>query len=83
MEAASIARALHARGIRVAMVRVVSDDAGGDLPDLRDIYDANGALRPLALAVALARTPRLSLRFIRNAMRALAALRRTATRLST
>jgi hypothetical protein len=74
---------LHVRGIRVAMVRVVSDDAGGDLPDLRDIYDVNGALRPLALAVALARTPRLSLRFIRNAMRALAALRRTATRLST
>ncbi len=82
MEAAAIARALHARGIRVAMVRVVSDDAHTDLPDLRHVYDAGGALRPSALALALLRAPRRGARFVRNAMHALSALRTTATRLA-
>jgi adenosylhomocysteine nucleosidase len=82
MEAASIARALHARGVRVAMVRVVSDAAAGELPDLRDVYTPAGALRPLALALAFARTPRRSAQFIVHVLRALSALRATAARLA-
>ncbi len=82
MEAASIARALHGRGVRVAMVRVVSDDAVGELPDLSDVYDAAGALRPLALAAALLRAPRRGIRFVAHALQALRVLRSTATRLS-
>jgi adenosylhomocysteine nucleosidase len=82
MEAASIARALHGRGVRVAMVRVVSDDAAGELPDLRDVYTPGGALRPLALALAFARTPRRSALFIVHALVALRALRATAARLA-
>jgi hypothetical protein len=82
MEAASIARALHGRGVRVAMVRVVSDAAAGELPDLRDVYAPDGALRPLALALALARTPRRSARFIVHALRALRVLRATAAKLA-
>jgi nucleoside phosphorylase len=82
MESASIARALHARGVRVAMVRVVSDDAAGELPDLRDVYAPDGALRPLALALALARTPQRSAQFIVRVLRALRALRATAARLA-
>jgi hypothetical protein len=82
MEGASIARALHARGVRVAMVRVVSDAAGGELPDLRDVYTPAGALRPLALALAFARTPRRSVQFIAHVLRALGELRATAARLA-
>ena len=82
MEASAIARALHARGARVAMVRVVSDTADGDAPDLSAVYDAHGTLRPLALAGAFTRRPLLSLRFIANALTALTALRATARRLS-
>jgi hypothetical protein len=82
MEGASIARALQRRGVRVAMVRVVSDDAAGELPDLRAVYAADGTLRPLALARALLRTPGRSAPFIAHAMRALRALRATAARLA-
>jgi hypothetical protein len=82
MEAAALARALHARGIRVAMVRVVSDDAAGELPDLRDVYAPDGELRPLALALAFARNPRRSARFIAYVLCALRALRATAARMA-
>ncbi len=82
MEAASIARVLHGRGVRVAMVRIVSDDALGSMPDLSNVYDRDGALRPLALTLALVRSPARSLRFIRHVVRALAVLRSTAARLA-
>jgi hypothetical protein len=82
MEAASLARALHRRGVRVAMVRVVSDDAAAELPDLRDVYAAGGTLRPLALALTLVRTPGRSVRFIVHVLKALRALRATAARLA-
>lgn len=82
MEAASLARALHRRGIRVAMVRVVSDDAQNVLPNLDNVYDATGALRPFALAASLARTPRRSYFFVARVLQSLRALRLTATRLS-
>ncbi len=83
MEAASLARALHANGVRVAMVRVVSDDARSTLPDLRDVYDPAGTLRPLALTLAFARHPMRSVRFIRNVLTALRALYAAARQLST
>jgi nucleoside phosphorylase len=82
MEAASLARAFHRRGVSVAMVRIVSDDAAHELPDLRDVYDGNGALKPVAMAAALLRTPGRSVRFIANVLQALRALRATAARLS-
>lgn len=76
MEALSLARVLTARGTRFVMVRVVSDDARGEMPRLTGIYDAGGRLRPLSLAFALLRNPVRSLRFIANVRVALAALRR-------
>ncbi len=82
MEAAALARALGRRGVRVATVRVVSDDAQHELPDLGGVYDAAGSLRPLALAFAFARAPRRSARFVANALRALRALRATAALLA-
>jgi nucleoside phosphorylase len=82
MEAAAVAHALEARGVRVAMVRIVSDDALHELPDLTNAFDAAGALRPIALALAFARAPLRGARFITNALRALRALRATAARLA-
>jgi nucleoside phosphorylase len=82
MEAAALADALHARGVRVAMVRVVSDDAQAELPDLRGVYTPDGGLRPLALSWAFVRAPRRSAAFIGNVMIALRALRATAARLA-
>ncbi len=82
MEAAPLARALHGRGVRVAMVRVVSDDAGAELPDLARVFDGAGRLRPLPLALTFARTPLRSARFIAGAIAALRALHAVARRLA-
>jgi hypothetical protein len=82
MEAAAIIRACYERGVRVAMVRVVSDDAAHELPDLTGIYDASGALLPAPLARALLRRPASGARFVANALRALRALRFVAGRLA-
>jgi nucleoside phosphorylase len=82
MECAALARALDARAIRCAMVRVVSDDARGALPDLSTTYDAGGGLRPGALAAAFARTPLRGARFVAHALQALRALRATAARIA-
>lgn len=81
MEAGAIARALHRRGVRVAMVRVVSDDAHAEMPSLDAAYDAGGVLKPLALGAALVRAPLQSARFVAGALSALGALRETAARL--
>lgn len=78
MEAAPLARACAARGIRVAMVRIVSDDSSGDLPPLGNVYSADGKLKPFDVATALLSTPARSLRFIGNVQTALAALTRAA-----
>jgi hypothetical protein len=82
MEGAAIAGTLARRGVRVAMVRVVSDDAATELPNLNHVYDARGALRPAVLAFAFARAPRRSARFVAHALQALRALRVTAARLA-
>lgn len=82
MEAAALARVLRQRGIHVAMVRIVSDSATNELPDLSGIYDADGALRPWPLLLAFARAPGRSMRFIADARASLAALRSAATRLA-
>ncbi|HEY6235571.1 MAG TPA: hypothetical protein VIW69_10760, partial [Candidatus Elarobacter sp.] len=58
MEAAHLAETLGARGVRFAMVRVVSDDPARDLPPIDGAIDAAGRLRPLHVALAFARAPR-------------------------
>lgn len=83
MEAGALARSLHRDGVRVAMVRVVSDDARGALPDLANAYSPDGTLRPGELAFALLRAPVRGARFIAAALRALRALQRAAPRMAT
>jgi uridine phosphorylase len=78
MEGVALAAALAARGLRPAMVRVVSDDAEHDLPPLEGAIDASGTLRPERVALAFARRPLAAVRFARDAQRALAALERVA-----
>ncbi len=82
MEAATIARILQSRAVRFAMVRVVSDAANRELPDLRDVYDRRGHLQALQLTLAFVRTPARSVRFIVDAIASLQQLRRTAEQLS-
>ena len=74
MEGTHLAAALGARGVRFAMMRVVSDDASRDLPPIGGAIDAQGRVRPPAIALAFARAPRAALAFVRDVRRALAAL---------
>jgi uridine phosphorylase len=77
-EGTHLAAELAARGVRVTMVRVVSDDARRDLPDIADAIDEEGRVRPLRLAIAFARKPRAALAFIGDVRRALRELTRVA-----
>jgi len=74
MEALHVARALQARGIRHAMVRVVSDDPSADLPPIEQALDPSGAIRPLALASAFVRAPVAFARFVRDVQTSLGVL---------
>ncbi len=74
MEAAPLARALSARGVGFAMVRVVSDDPRFDLPPIGDALDPSGSIRPLALATAFARRPVAAARFVRDVQASLRVL---------
>ena len=66
MEGLHVARALRARGIRFAMVRVVSDDPRADLPPIEDALEPGGAIRPFVLAGAFVRAPLAAMRFVRD-----------------
>ncbi len=75
MEGTHLARALAARGIAFAMVRVVSDDATRELPPLDDAFGDDGALRAHRVALALVRRPLAAYAFVRDVRRALRVLR--------
>ena len=78
MEGTHLAAALSVRGVRFAMVRVVSDDASRDLPPIDDAIDANGRLQPMRLALAFARAPLAALAFVRDVRSSLGVLAETA-----
>jgi nucleoside phosphorylase len=74
MEGAHLAAALGARGVRFAMVRVVSDDASRDLPPIGGAIDDEGRVRPHVIGLAFARAPRAAFAFVRGVRHALATL---------
>ncbi len=78
MEAAHLAAALSARGVRFAMVRVVSDDASRDLPPLDAAIDPGGRIHAARVALAFARAPLAALAFVRGVRAALRVLTETA-----
>jgi nucleoside phosphorylase len=78
MEGTYVAAALAAAGVRVAMVRVVSDDARRDLPALEGAIRPDGSIDALRVAAAFVREPLGALRFVRDARRALTQLTRVA-----
>ncbi len=71
MEAAAIAQILVPLGIAIATVRVISDDAQGDLPDLSQATGADGQLQGGKMAIAFLRQPRAAVRLIRGSLQAL------------
>jgi len=78
MEGTHLAAELTARGVRYAMVRVVSDDASRDLPPIEDAFDAQGRVQPMRIALAFVRAPGAAFAFVRDVRRALNVLTATA-----
>ncbi|MBD6616754.1 phosphorylase [Komarekiella sp. 'clone 1'] len=68
MEGFAALEFFNASGVAVAMLRVVSDDSGHDIPDLTPAINPNGSLQPLALAMALLRQPIAATRLIRGSL---------------
>lgn len=82
MESYTVLETLRPAGIAVGVVRVVSDGAADDLPDLSGVFDGAGNLQPLALAAALVRSPLAGARLVGGSLIALQVLRIVAKRLS-
>ncbi|MFM2311020.1 MAG: hypothetical protein RLZZ04_296 [Cyanobacteriota bacterium] len=74
MEGSSYVRALTSQGKSVAMVRVVSDDLRGNLPDLNQAINSQGHLQTFPLAIALLKQPIAAIRLIRGSLTGLKAL---------
>ncbi|MCM1984147.1 5'-methylthioadenosine/S-adenosylhomocysteine nucleosidase family protein [Lyngbya confervoides] len=74
MEGVVALTCLRDQGYEVGMVRVVSDNARGDVPDLNHAFDAQGNLRPSKLAGQFLKQPLGALRLIRGSLKALAVL---------
>jgi nucleoside phosphorylase len=74
MEGSSFVRALTNQGKSVAMVRVISDDLRGDIPDLNQAIDSQGNLQTFPLAIALIKQPIAAIRLIRGSLTGLKVL---------
>jgi hypothetical protein len=81
MEGFAYLEELQKRGIAVAMLRVVSDDLTGDLPDLSQAIDGKGNLKTASLAIAMLRQPLAATRLIRGSLIGLKALQQITTEL--
>ena len=82
MESIWILEFMQQRGIGVSVVRVVSDAVVGDLPDLSQVFDLNGALKPMELTRAFVLRPIAALQLIRGSILGLKQLTRCTTMIS-
>ncbi len=81
MEGITALKILTQIGVKVAMLRVVSDDCQADIPNLANAFDANGSLKPTTLAIAMMREPIAAIRLIRGSTKGLKILQNLTARL--
>lgn len=77
MEGYQYIQELQQRNKTVAMVRVVSDDLAGNIPDLTTAIDRDGNLRIIPTAIALVKQPIGAIRLIKGSLTGLKALQKT------
>ena len=68
-------------GVAVAMIRVISDRACQDLPNLNPAISASGSLQPLPLGMCLLKQPIAAAKLIRGSLTALRKLQHLTTHL--
>jgi hypothetical protein len=83
MEGFAVLETLQQIGVEVAMLRVISDDCGHDLPDLTDVFSSEGVLRPQAMAIAMLRKPIAAAHLIQGSLRSLKVLQAAIAQLLT
>jgi hypothetical protein len=83
MENVAILQFAQQHRLPIAVLRVVSDTVTHDLPDLANIYDANGNLKPWTLATRFLRQPGAAARLIQGSLIACHRLQQLATILGT
>ena len=71
MEGYAVLEFFSKLNIPVSMIRVVSDDASHDLPNLKTAIDQNGNLKPLELAISFVKNPIAAIRLIRGSLKSL------------
>jgi nucleoside phosphorylase len=76
MEGFSYLQQLQHQDIAVAIVRVVSDDLTGDIPNIASAIDSNGNLRPLPMAISMLQQPLAAMGLIRGSLTGLKVLQR-------
>lgn len=81
MEGFAALQVLSRAGVAVAMLRVISDDAHHNLPNLTSALTPEGALQALPLAIAMIQQPLAATRLIRGAMQGLRVLQNVTMRL--
>jgi hypothetical protein len=81
MEGFAALEVLSGTEVPVGMVRVVSDDAHHNLPNLPSAISPEGSLQPLPLALGMMRQPIAASRLIRGAIHGLRVLQDVTTKL--
>lgn len=83
MEGFAILEALQPIGIKVTILRVISDDAQYNLPNLEGTISLDGKLQPIPLAVKMLQQPLPSLRLIQGSLKGLKVLEQVASEINT
>ena len=81
MEGYAYVQKLQQQDIAVAMLRVVSDDSEGDIPNLNRAIDSRGNLKTLPMAIALVKQPIAAIGLIKGSLAGLKALEQITTQL--
>ena len=81
MEGFGYIKELQRQGISVAMLRVVSDDLTGNIPNLTSAIDENGNLKSLSLAIVFLRQPIAAARLIKGSLTGLQKLQQITAKL--
>lgn len=68
MEGFAALEVLDRNRVRVTMLRVVSDDCNGDIPNLNNVISTDGKIEPRPLAIAMIKKPLAAFRLIRGSL---------------
>lgn len=81
MEGYGYIKELQQKGVSVAMLRVVSDNLSGDIPDLSKSIDENGNLNNISMAIAFIQHPIAATRLIKGSLTGLKILQQVTQKL--